>query len=196
MNYSKEIFVSGYFDIHNFYKKYYGIKTIILMQVGSFFECYATDTLGLGKKQLTSVAEDLNVIVTMKNKNKDLSKTNSYMIGFPIYTIDDFTSKLISLGYHVIVIDQVNDKKPPKREITGIYSPTTYIDSSLKNSQKNNNLICIYIDALRLKSLNNKKPLLAIGISSYDLTTGNGFVYETKSKKENCINNRRCFWFR
>ena len=52
MNYSKEIFVKDYFDIHNFYEKIYGKKTIILMQVGSFHECYGTDSHGLGKEQI------------------------------------------------------------------------------------------------------------------------------------------------
>ena len=36
MNYSKEIFVKDYFDIHNFYEKIYGKKTIILMRSWKF----------------------------------------------------------------------------------------------------------------------------------------------------------------
>ena len=46
INYNKEILVSDYFDIHNFYKKKLGDNVIILMQVDSFHECYGTDTDG------------------------------------------------------------------------------------------------------------------------------------------------------
>ncbi len=39
-SYNKEIFVKDYFNIHNHYFKIYGKSTLILMQVGSFHECY------------------------------------------------------------------------------------------------------------------------------------------------------------
>ena len=177
MNYSKEIFVKDYFDIHNFYEKIYGKKTIILMQVGSFHECYGTDSHGLGKEQIR-LADHFDIICTMKDKKKPLAKNNPRMLGFPIYTIDDWTEKFLSIGYTVIVIDQTTEPPSPKREVTGVYSPTTYISKNISN--KSSNLVCLYIDALNLKS-NSKSPLLYIGITSYDLTTGDGYIYETKS---------------
>ena len=182
MNYSKEIFVKDYFDIHHFYKKQYGNRVIILMQVGSFHECYGTNLDGLGE-ELFKVGEYLNVIITKKNKNKELSKSNPRMMGFPIYTIDDWVEKLIKIDYTVIVIDQTTKPPIPKREITGIYSPTTYLEKNSNYCEtRSTNLICIYIDALRLKSLKiHKTPILCIGMACYDLTTGEGSVYETVS---------------
>ena len=48
MEYPKEILVKDYFDIHKFYEDIYGKdKIVILMQVGSFYEIYSTDTEGL-----------------------------------------------------------------------------------------------------------------------------------------------------
>ena len=178
MEYPKEVTVKNYFDIHNFYQKIYGSKTIILMQVGSFHECYSTDTDGLN---LTPVSEYLDVIVTKKNKNKPLSRGNPRMMGFPIYTIHDFTEKLVNFGYTVVVIDQISDPPSPKRGVTGIYSPTTFLDKNSNYSvTKSSNLICLVIDALRTKQV-NKVPLLCVGIACYDLTTGEGSVYETVS---------------
>ena len=44
MKYPKEILVKDYFEVHDYYSKIYGEnKTIILMQVGSFHECYCVD---------------------------------------------------------------------------------------------------------------------------------------------------------
>jgi DNA mismatch repair protein MutS len=180
MNYEKEIFVKDYFDIHNFYAKIYGNKTIILMQVGSFHECYATDNEGL---DLFILSEKLDIIVTKKNKNKPLSRSNPRMMGFPIYVIDDFTEKLVNFGYTIVIIDQTTEPPNPKREVTGIYSPTTFLQKNTNYSTtKSTNLICIIIDALKTKSIKqNQIPILCIGISAYDLTTGNGSVYETVS---------------
>ena len=63
MEYNKPILVKDYFNIHNFYSSKYGEKTIILMQVGSFHECYATEFL-----DLKHISEELDVIVTKKIK--------------------------------------------------------------------------------------------------------------------------------
>ena len=72
MNYSKDIFVKDYFEIHKFYKNQYGNKVIILMQVGSFHECYGTNVDGLGE-DLFKVGEYLNVLVTKKNKCEQIN---------------------------------------------------------------------------------------------------------------------------
>ena len=69
MNYNKEIFVSDYFDIHNFYKKTLGDNVIILMQVGSFHECYGTDTEG---PNLNIVADKLDITDIIFNKLNNL----------------------------------------------------------------------------------------------------------------------------
>lgn len=181
MEYNKPILVRDYFDIHNFYLSKYGKKTIILMQIGSFHECYATDFDGLDLKY---ISDELDVMVTKKNKSKPLSKSNPYMLGFPIYTIDDFTEKLVNLGYTVVVIDQTTTPPNPKREVTGIYSPTTFLNKTDKYSPvKSKNLLCIVLDGIKL----NSHPQLCIGISSYDITTGEGCVYETVSRNDDMI---------
>ena len=92
MNYSKEILVKDYFDIHDFYSNIYGInRTIILMQVGSFHECYSTDDNGI---DLISLATNLDIICTKKDSKKPISKSNPRMVGFPIGVIENFIEKL------------------------------------------------------------------------------------------------------
>ena len=76
MKYPKEIKVKDYFTIHNYYSQTYGEnRTIILMQVGSFHECYCTNEDGL---DLVSLAKKLDVVCTKKNnKIDDVSKKKS-----------------------------------------------------------------------------------------------------------------------
>jgi DNA mismatch repair protein MutS len=171
MEYTKEIFVKDYFEIHNFYSNIYGHnRTIILMQVGSFHECYCTDTDGLN---LVELSQKIDVICTKKNGKEPVSKSNPRMLGFPIHVTDIFIQKLLDLNYTVIKIDQTSDPPKPKREVVGIFSPATFIDNQL-NSQKTNYIVSIVIDKI-------KQNQICLGIASYDLSTGNGSFFETYS---------------
>jgi len=178
-NYKEEIFVKDYFKIHNFYTNIYGKdKVIILMQVGSFHEAYSTfnndknnSSKGL---DLITLSQKLDVVCTKKNGHKELTESNPRMMGFPIHVTHNFVEKLINLNYTVVLIDQISEPPNPKREITGIYSPATYLE---KNNMKVNNLVSIIIDKTKTK-LNDQ---LYIGLSSYDLATGHGYFYETYS---------------
>ena len=168
MNYPKEILVKDYFEIHYYYSNIYGInRTIILIQVGAFHEIYATDKDGI---DLVKIAQALDVICTMKNTNIPLSKTNPKMIGFPIYTTHNFIEKLIDLDYIVILIDQISPPPKPMRKVVGIYSSGMHID---KITNKQNYLLSIVLEKI--------KDNLCIGLCTYDLSTGEGAVYETYS---------------
>ncbi len=171
-SYNKEIFVKDYFDIHNHYIKTYGKSTLILMQVGSFHEAYNTDTEG---PDLFYLGERINMTVTQKNKSKPLSTSNPRMMGFPSYIVDDMVDRIVSLGYTIIRIDQTTEPPNPKREVVGIFSPSTCINNI---TSKDTHLVCIIFDAIKLKTDN---PILCIGISSYNLKTGIGCTYETAS---------------
>ena len=175
-HYNKEIFVKDYFDIHNHYVNLYkqsNCKILILMAVGSFHECYNTDEDG---PELHVIGEKLDMIVTQKNKSKPLSISNPRMMGFPSYIVDDAIDRIISIGYTVVRIDQTTEPPNPKREVVGIYSPSTHINSN--QIVNNSNIICITFDGLKLKT---STPLLCIGLSSYNMMTGVGCIYETAS---------------
>jgi len=175
MEYPKEIFVKDYFEIHDYYSKLYGKgRTIILMQVGSFHEAYATDTDGL---DLVSLSQELDVHCTRKNSNIPLSKTNPRMMGFPIHVTTNFIDKLIDINYTVVLIDQVTEPPNPKRMVVAIYSPATHIDKKSVSKIKASYLVSIVIDKVR------DTNMLCVGLAAYDMATGNGSVYETYSQQ-------------
>tara|TARA_B100001093_G_scaffold444693_1_gene447880 strand:+ start:1897 stop:4995 length:3099 start_codon:yes stop_codon:yes gene_type:complete len=177
MDYPKEIKVKDYFKIHNYYSNIYGFdRTIILMQVGSFHECYSTNNDGLN---LEKIAQDLDVICTSKNSKKEISTSNPRMLGFPIHVIDNFVEKLVDLNYTVVVIDQVSEPPNPERKVTRIESPATFISKTKNyNVARPNFLVSLYFDKISSVNL-----LLGCGMSCYDLSTGKGFFYESYSKK-------------
>lgn len=170
--------VKDYFTIHNYYQKEFGSNSIVLMQVGSFHECYGTDMFGPNMEQL---ATKLEISFTMKNKNKPLSKSNPYMIGFPIYVTDNWVEKLLNLGYTVIVIDQVTPPPNPKRQLREIYSPSTVINNNNFKINDKNFLTVIYLEYQKSKISNFNK--LIISLASYDISTGNGYYYESYSNE-------------
>jgi len=174
MEYLKEILVKDYFEIQKHYEEIYGrTRTLILIQVGSFHECYGTDEDGI---DLINLSQTLNIVCTKKNSNLPISKTNPRMLGFPIYVTQNYIDKLIELNYTVILIDQVTDPPQPKRQITNIYSPGTYI-----NKKINNNLYLVSIVLDKIKDIKTNNNLICIGLTAYDLTTGSGSIYETYS---------------
>jgi len=171
MKYNKEIHVSDYFDIHDFYSNIYGNgRTIIVMQVGSFHECYSTDIKGLN---LLEIANKLDIICTKKNSKEPISLKNPRMLGFPTSVTDTFIEKLCNMNFTVIKINQTSDPPKPKREIVGIFSPGTLIEKQL------NNVDCNYIVSIVIDKI---KEGISVGLASYDLSTGYGSFYETYSK--------------
>lgn len=182
MKYPKEILVKNYFDIHDYYSKIYGEnRTIILMQVGSFHECYCTNNRGL---DLIKLAGELDVSCPLKNGKKPISSSNPRMLGFPIYVVHNFIEKLCNLNYTVVLIDQVTAPPKPKRDVIGIYSPATYVENNKSYSELNSNyLTSIVIDYNK----KNGQPLFVIGLTCYDLTTGEGNFLECYSKQDDTM---------
>jgi len=178
-SYTKEILVKDYFDIHTFYSNIYGNgRTIILMQVGSFHECYATDEDGI---DLQKLSQHLDIVCTKKNSSLPLSKSNPRMMGFPLYTTLNYVDKLVDMNYTVVLIDQVTEPPNPKRAVTGIYSPATHINSK---SNKSFYLVSIVLDKIKDR---NGLYQVCIGLSAYDLSTGIGSIYETFSKSDDTL---------
>jgi DNA mismatch repair protein MutS len=161
-----------YLHEYNKYKKQYGDKTLVLMQVGSFYELYATDTDG---PKLKDIADLLNTVCTKKDKNvKEVSISNPYLVGFPMVATDKFVSLLVKNGYTLVMIDQVTPPPDPKREVTNIYSPSTYVGSTITTDS--NYAVCIYFEYEKQKSNQN---ILCVGLSAIDITTGKVIIDET-----------------
>ena len=58
-----------YHEYINYQKKFekkYGEKTIVLMQVGAFFECYGIKNNDIKEGKVEEVADIMNILVTKK----------------------------------------------------------------------------------------------------------------------------------
>ena len=130
-----------YLQYHEKYIGKYGLKTIVLMQVGSFYECYATKTRG---PNLFELSEILNIICTRKDKSiNEIDEKNPFMLGFNCAATNKFLKILIDNNFTVVTVDQVTPPPKPKREVTNIFSPGTYIENT---SIENKYIMILYFE--------------------------------------------------
>lgn len=172
--------IDDYLSDQKIYEQKYGEKTIVLMQVGHFYECYGIDneTEQINGTHLAKLADILNIQLTRKNKSiKENSRKNPLMIGVNIFSIDKYIQILLNNYYTIILIEQVGESPYLERKVTNIYSPGTNIEYTSRGDT--NNLMSIYIE--NSKPSNYLKSIMCAGVSVIDLSTGKNKVYETYS---------------
>lgn len=170
-----------YDDYENYlqqYKKEYGENTLVLMQCGSFYELYDD---GSKQTDLKQIGELLNIQVSRRNKSIiEVSRSNLEMAGFPSYTLNKFLNILVSNNYTCVIVSQTTPPPNPKREITDIVSPGTYIEDDIANDT--NYLMSVYLEEFCEYKTN--KICMTVGASLVDLGTGKTFVFECASKSD------------
>jgi DNA mismatch repair protein MutS len=168
--------IDYYFKEQKYYENIYGSKTLFMMQVGGFYEMYETLSDG---PDLNKIGNLLNILVSKRNKNiTSVDKKNPKMSGFPLAVINKYLKILIDNSYTVIICSQTTPPPNPKREITGIYSPSTYIEDI--NNPDNNYLLCIYIE--EIQDIKTLKSNYMCGLALTDLSTGRSIVNEIYSE--------------
>lgn len=172
-------------ELYEEYKLKYGPNSLVLMQVGSFYEIYAVDFLDKQNKLIKRgpdvkyLEQLLDICIAHKGPNKDIfDYNNPYMLGFPIVAQEGYIEKLVNNGYTVITIIQEGNSKLGEitRRVDNIYSPGT---SLMYNKHLSNFIVCIYIEEFKKK---NNITNYAIGLSAIDITTGQVLIHEALSK--------------
>lgn len=167
--YNSKTLIQIYFDNQIEFEKKYGKKTAILMQVGGFFELYGVDNETEKIGDAKAICDLMNITLSRRDKSVlENSRKNAQMAGFPTANLHKYVNVLIQHSYTVIIIEHVTSAPDPLREITHIYSPSTYIEDGLNNCD-NNLFVSIY--------MNENKGSYYVGLSAFDISTGNSYVY-------------------
>jgi DNA mismatch repair protein MutS len=170
--------VKEYFELTKKYQTDYGENTLLLMQVGSFFEVYATRdsfTNAIVGSRITdfSLICELNIV----DKNCYIGKDAVLMAGFKDIMIEKYLRKMQESGFTVVVYTQDQAAKNTTRSCAGIYSPGTYFAND--PAKLTNNLTCIWIDLIENKVLLKGKYVL-VGIANIDVYTGKTSIFQFK----------------
>ncbi len=168
-----------YIEYAEVYRKKYGEKTLVLLQVGDFFEIYAvqTATEKLGA-DIYVIGDLCNLQVTRKNKSiLENSRQNPLMAGFPLHAVTKNTQILLQNGFTIVIIRQVTPPPNVQREVTEILSPSTNPQPS---GMESNYLFVFLWNEYKSKG----SSLTAFGLAGVDVSTGHTFVCETGSTLE------------
>ena len=135
--------VKDYLDLTDKYKKEYGEKTLVLMQVGSFFEAY-----GLLDKDDNIYGSDIVTFaeineMTISRKNICVGKARVVMAGFGLTQIEKYVRRMQENDYTIVVYTQDSNTKNTTRSLSCIYSPGTYFGND-NDDVLSNNITCIW----------------------------------------------------
>ncbi len=167
----KRSLIDEYFDLQIEYEKKYGPKTLVLMQVGSFFEYYGVNNAVEKIGNVKVIADLMNIQMSRRDKSiLENNRKNALMAGFPTANLKKYLNLMIANNYTIVLVEQTTSPPDPKREITHIYSPSTYIDESM--SPDSNMFVSIYMN-----EIGGNKSSYSCGLSAIDITTGTSYVY-------------------
>lgn len=179
--------IHDYLDLTKKYTSIYGDKTLVLMQVGSFFEVY-------GLKHLDgsihgSLIEDFSrmndlLIATKTNIKHDDCKV--LMAGFGLGQLDKYIKRLQDNNYTTIIVTQDIQSKNTTRSVSEIISPGTYISDDTQ--RVSNTTMCIWIEPYKNYSFANANTV--IGVATLNIYTG--AVYINQSSTGGTLKNIRC----
>lgn len=171
-----QLLTQSYFKLQSLFEEKYGTNTVILMEIGTFFEVYEvdndTDKIGKAKE----IATLLNIQLTRKNKNiLENSISNPLMARVPSISLEKHLSRLIhEEKYTIVIIKQHGVPPNVKRDLEAIISPGTNFDFALNSDE--NNTTSVVID----KNKNN----YLVGYSAIDVTTGKCYYNEIYGTSE------------
>lgn len=167
--------IDEYFDLQIEFEKKYGKKTLVMMQVGGFFESYGVSNKEEEIGNLREIADLLNIQLSRRNKSIiENSRSNALMMGFPLHVLNKYVNVLINNCYTLVIIEQTSEPPNVVREITAVYSTGTYIEG-IQNSDPNN-IGSIYIE--ENVCYRTGSSIYLLGLSTIDLTTGECTVYQ------------------
>ncbi|BAF69631.1 MutS-related protein [Nitratiruptor sp. SB155-2] len=176
LNDKKKLLTQIYFDLQKYFEKLYGDNTVVLMEVGSFFEVYELNTPQEKIGKAKEIAEFLNIQLTRKNKSiLEISVSNPLMAGVPNFALERYLNRLIqSKKYTVVLIKQKGEPPHVKRYLANIISPGTNFDYQIEPTE---NFIASMI-------LGENRGIYYAGYAAIDVTTGKSFVNEMYSTRE------------
>lgn len=171
--------VQDYINITNDYVSKYGSNTVLLLQVGAFFEIYGTKTSTSAIYNGSRIEDICRICeLNISDKKVELNGESVYMAGFRDYSLDKYLQRIIDGGFTAVVYIQKKDATGKvSRELYNVVSPGTYINYETESSQQiSNNIMCVWMNVSR--DFLTKRENLVYGVSIIDIYTGKTYMFE------------------
>ena len=182
--------VSIYYEYIQLTKKYqtsYGTNTIVLLQVGAFFEVYGFKCPHTGDIQDSQI-QDFSQMCNLNVSEKKIvyEGRQVLMAGFRDYTLDKYLQKITAFGFTAVVYVQFKQGSTITRVLDSVHSAGTFISYDTDNSQQiTNNIACIWLDVhkpvLQNRSfapMSKTRDTIICGIAIANIFTGKSYIAE------------------
>jgi len=175
----KQTSYDSYFQITEESIQKYGPDTILLYQVGAFFEIYGLQnptTNVITKSKLEEYSQITQLRIS--SKGIDTPEGTVVMAGFREYSLDKYLKISTENGYTAVVyVQNSSNTLDITREFYGVFSPGTFISYDTDSSPKlSNNVVCIWLSTYT--PIHSKTPQFVCGLSSAHIFTGESTLYE------------------
>ena len=167
-----------YMNYTKHWKKELGERTIVLIQVGSFFEVYALkDKQGkITGSDIEKFASINDMVIAEKGK-VFVDGKSVLMAGFGLPQLDKYVNKLHGQGYTVVVYKQDIQGKNTTRSLDQIISPGTCFSSDAEKIS--NTSMCVWIERVNASSFQRSASII-IGVATLDIFTGKSTLFQTE----------------
>lgn len=177
--------IDTYFNHVNYYEEKYGKKTIILIQVGAFFEVYGLKhktKQGIFGSAITefcnicdlNMSEKTKVSKSLKDDTNKTIKCNVLMAGFRDFVCEKYIRKINASGYTCVIFSQ-NPENPEERELSQIITPGTYFSEDV-NTTTNNIMVISLFHKKPTKLMNSNR--FYYGIANIDVLSGETMIFD------------------
>lgn len=156
------VVVTEYFAVRDQYLAKYGPRTVLLFEIGSFYEIYDKTN------EIDVICNILNIQRTRQDKraSPDSLQTSPYLCGFPVHALQKFLRILTQHNYVVVVYNQKDDPNARNKKIRvldNVYSGATVLEDVPIENQVILNVYLEFDDNNKLSDAN---------ICHTDVTTG------------------------
>ena len=164
-----------YFTYCKKWKNVYGEKTLVLIQLGKFYEIYALkdDDGNIHENDMDAI--ERMSFLTIADKKYKYENMNVLQAGFNITCFDKFIKIFQENDYTTVIYEQDSVGKNTTRSLSEIISPGTYIEDD--TTSISNVTLCIWIE--KTKARKKMKESLTFGVASLDIFTGITTLFET-----------------
>ena len=161
--------INDYFNKTLQYQARYGDKTLVLMQVGAFYEVYGLKDKINGEITGSKIEEFTRFCdLAISDKKVCVGKKSVVMAGFRDYVLDKYIRKIQDANFTAVVYSQDEKAAGTTRSLTGIFSPGTFFNT--ESNKITNNVMCIWIQQY--------KDNMIVGLSNIDIFTGKSSIFE------------------
>lgn len=176
-----------YFRLTDHFLKKYGANTILLLQVGAFFEMYATKDPATGIITRSRIEEVCSVCggLAISDKKYAHGALQVVMAGFRDYNLDRYIQSIVDANFTAVVYAQ-KELSPGRmtRELSGTFSPGTFLPADAdSNAKMTNNVLCLWIDKYN-PLLNRLKERIVCGAAVVNIFTGESKMFEYETELE------------